>query len=70
MSKIKTYRQLLTALQKLNPEQLDCDLTIVDAMDEYFAVKVKIELEEDDDVLVKGHPWISIRSHVLDEVDE
>lgn len=70
MSNIKTYRQLLAALQQLDDKQLECNLTIFDANEEYVPVKVKLEFEQDDDVLDKGHPWISIKSHVLEEVEE
>lgn len=69
MSKIQTYRQLLAALQQLNDEQLECNLTIFDASEEYVPVKVKIEFEQDDDVLDKGHPFILIRSHILESIE-
>ena len=68
MYKIQNYRQLLDALKGLDDEQLDCDLIIVDANDEYIPVKVSLEFEQDDDVLDFGHPWLSINSHVLEEV--
>lgn len=69
MSKIQTYRQLLGALQQLDNNQLDCNLTIFDANEEYVPVKVKLEFEQDDDVLDKTHPFISIKSHILDSIE-
>lgn len=68
MAKIKTYRQLLDALKKLDDEQLDCDLTIVDGTQEYIPVQIQIGEELDDDVLDEGHPYLEIESHSLESL--
>lgn len=60
MKTSKTFRELLNELQKMTDEQLDCDLTIVDEHDEYFAVEMVSEWHKFDDVLDADHPFFRI----------
>lgn len=50
-----TYRQLLHSLLQLDPDQLDCDVTIMDQEEEFYPAILKIY--ECEDVLFKGHPY-------------
>lgn len=65
MKTAKTYRDLLEKLKGFTEEQLDCDLVVVDANEEYVPVKFLIEKEQEDDVLDKGHPFMGLVTHCL-----
>ena len=54
-----TYRKVLEALQKMSPEQLDCDAMIYDKdADETFGLH-GLEITQKTDVLDKGHPFFT-----------
>ena len=59
---MKTFRDVLLALQVLTPEQLDCDLTWHDkGADEFYPMEnFTIELNADSDVLDLGHPFFEV----------
>lgn len=67
MAKIETFRQLRDALNKIEESELDSDLVVVDAIDEYVPVKFRIGKEQEDDVLNKGHLFLMLDTHILDE---
>ena len=60
MRKSKTFRDLLVELRGLTEEQLDCDLTIVDEHEEYFAIEVTVGKSDEDDVLDSDHPFLTV----------
>lgn len=55
-----TYKELLSQLQQLNPEQLNSDVAVYDeGTDEYYQGKVKFVFATDaQDVLDVDHPII------------
>jgi hypothetical protein len=55
-----TYRELINKLMYLSPEQLNSTVTIQDPNDEFFAAKLEFSVEETNDVLDPGHPFLSI----------
>ena len=52
-----TYDDLRVALDKLSPEQLECDVTICQDNGEFFPAKLFITDEAD--VLDENHPYIA-----------
>lgn len=56
-----TYAQLLARLQKLNPEQLDQDVTIY-LPDEEFLHVDDFHIAVEDDILDQGHPYLAVES--------
>jgi hypothetical protein len=50
-----TYRQLLLALQRLNNEQLDCEVSVMDQDEEFYPAT--LSLYEYEDVLNEDHPY-------------
>lgn len=56
-----TYRQLIFALLRLDPDQLDCDVTVMDLNEELYPVKLSINACED--VLSEGHPYLIPKSN-------
>lgn len=71
MARPMSYRELATELSKLNDEQLDMDVTIMqserdgDHVTEEFFMNIVLEESEADDVLDKGHPYLRLHSDVL-----
>ena len=56
-----TYRELLTRLQGLSPEQLDMNVTIHDCNnDEWYPAELLFTTE--DDVLDKEHPYLTCKN--------
>lgn len=61
-----TYQDLLYQLQQLNEEQLQQDVTVCDAEDEYFKVTaIHYANEAFNDVLDHGHPYLTLNSIAL-----
>ena len=54
--KTRTYRELLEVLNKLEPSQLNQDITLKDNQEEYYGLEIVVSEEEEDDVLDEGHP--------------
>lgn len=55
-----TYREILTVLQQLTPEQLDCTATVfVRGIDEYYPVQ-SFGTTTESDVLDENHPYFLI----------
>jgi hypothetical protein len=53
-----TYKQLIEELQKLTPEQLECDVTVEDSIDnECYPAELRIVGSEHDS-LDEDHPVI------------
>lgn len=52
-----TYRELLEKLQKLNDEQLDCNITVCDTDEEYFSANGFNIADFSCQVLDEGHPY-------------
>ena len=56
----QTYRDLLTMLQSMNDEQLDCTPTIYDPdLDEYYPVTTLLTASYINEVLDENHPYLS-----------
>tara|TARA_B100001123_G_scaffold437414_1_gene569553 strand:+ start:462 stop:629 length:168 start_codon:yes stop_codon:yes gene_type:complete len=53
-----TYSELLTALSELDEEQLDLNVT-VSVDDEFYEAK-DLHVQEKDDVIRDGHPFLEI----------
>lgn len=61
-----TYQELLNQLQSLNEEQLQQDVTVCDADDEYFKVDgLDYANEAFNDVLDNGHPYLTLNQIAL-----
>lgn len=52
-----TYRELIAQLQQLTDEELDCDVSVVDTVDECFAVYLS---RDGHDTLDEPHPVFQI----------
>jgi hypothetical protein len=58
---VKTYRELLSAIQQMNDEQLDSNITVQDpAEDEFHPAELRIMDGNEQDVLDDYHPVIYI----------
>ena len=56
----QTYRELLTLLQSMTDEQLDCTPTVyIDGVDEYYPATTLMTASDDNQVLPVDHPYIS-----------
>lgn len=55
------YIELLQKLEQLTPEQLQQDVTLHDVCDDEYWVGRALAFVQHDDVLDKGHPYISFR---------
>lgn len=56
----QTFRDLLTLLQSLSAEQLDCIPTIYDSdNDEYYPVTTLLTASDSNQVLNKDHPYFA-----------
>lgn len=60
-----TYRQLLEKLNQLPDERLDDTATVYDQVEDEFYAAHGLEINDLDDVLDLGHPYI-----VFNEVEE
>ena len=67
MTRTSTYGELLEALSKMSPGQLKSNITLVDCTGEYHGVHFKVKEEEEDDVLDKGHPFLELDRHEINE---
>ena len=56
----QTYRDLLTLLQSMTDEQLDCTPTVyIDGVDEYYPATTLLTASDSNQVLNENHPYIS-----------
>ncbi len=56
----QTFRDVLTLLQSLSAEQLDCTPTIYDSdNDEYYPVTTLLTASDSNQVLNKDHPYFA-----------
>ncbi|HMW10664.1 MAG TPA: hypothetical protein PJ987_09485 [Bacteroidia bacterium] len=62
--KTRTYRELLEVLNKLEPSQLNQDITLKDNQEEYYGLEIVVSEEEEDDVLDEGHPYFEIEAEI------
>lgn len=53
-----TYAQLLKRLQKLDKDQLACDVTIWDKHQDEFYAMSEFLISEEADILDKQHPFL------------
>lgn len=58
-----TYAELLLKLTELTPEQLRQDVTIFDPSNDEFYGNVELSINEYEDILDVGHPFL----HIFDE---
>ena len=54
----KTYSELLAILSELDEEQLDLNVT-VNVDDEFYEAK-EVHIQDKDDVIRDGHPFLEI----------
>jgi len=56
----QTYKDLLTMLQSMTAEQLDCTPTVYDPdADEYYPITTLLTAADTNDVLDFDHPYLS-----------
>ena len=56
----QTYRDLLTMLQSMTDEQLDCTPTVyIEGVDEYYPATTLLTASDNNQVLDENHPYIS-----------
>jgi hypothetical protein len=70
---IKTFRDLLEALSKLNSDQLSCDLISYSKLeDEWFSFRAELEIanEEETDVVDDKHPYLVLDFEGDNEADD
>ena len=67
--RVNTFRELREELNRLTDEQLDCDLVVNDASDEYHGVYYFVRINQDDDVLDKGHPILVDYRYTYESLD-
>lgn len=61
---MKTYQDLKKFINSLSEEQLQKDIAFVDNQDEYYSVKLKGEVEGEDDVLDESHPYLIVNFEI------
>jgi hypothetical protein len=69
---IKTFRDLLEALPKLNSDQLNCDLILYSALTDemFYRAELKIADGKEYDVVDDKHPYLVLDFEGDNEADD
>lgn len=64
MKRISNFKELKEFVNSLSDEQLNTQVTFLDNQDEFYGVRLIGYIEDEDDVLDKGHPYLQIDNNL------